>query len=113
DQCPSTTPAPRPPGAGAPPIGASLRRSFLIGLTSRDVDCRDTTHPGYPLPGLGNPCVTSPHGVLRKGLWRPAACVLRAAVAGEALAAAHLEAAPRALERAVAPFHRRSAARAG
>ena len=38
---------------------------------------------------------------------------LRPAVAGEALAAAHLETAPRALERAVAPFHRRRAARAG
>src|SRR6187455_2514373 len=57
------------------PIGASLRRSFLIGLTSRDVDCRDTTRPGYPLPGLGNPSVTSPHGFLTNGSLRPAACV--------------------------------------
>ena len=38
---------------------------------------------------------------------------LRAAVAREAFAAARLEAAPRALEGAVAPFHRRLAARAG
>ena len=38
---------------------------------------------------------------------------LRAAVAGEPLAAAHLEPATRALERPVAPFHRRGAARTG
>ena len=39
--------------------------------------------------------------------------LLRVAVAGKTFAAAHLEAAPRALECAVAPFHRRGAARAG
>src|SRR6188768_2831577 len=38
--------------------------------------------------------------------------LLRAAVAGEAFAAAHLEAAPRALEGAVAPLHRRCTPRA-
>ena len=38
--------------------------------------------------------------------------LLRAAVAGEAFAAAHLETAPRALEGAVAPLHRRCTPRA-
>src|SRR6188768_629870 len=39
--------AARTPVKASTPIGASLRRSFLIGLTS-DVECRDTTRPGYP-----------------------------------------------------------------
>src|ERR1044072_951115 len=101
------------PVTASTPIGASLRRSFLIGLTSRDVECRDTTRPGLPVVWSAKPEPARPSRVPYERVVRQSRVLLRVAVAGEAFAAAHLEAAPRALEGAVAPLHRRCAARAG
>src|SRR6188472_3593999 len=53
--------AARAPVTASTPIGASLRRCLLIGLTSRDVDSRDTTRPGYPLPSQRNASGPIPH----------------------------------------------------